>query len=427
MTLDAVQVPCPHCRLSSPPPSPALTYWECPGCKHAFFLRRCRACHAVSHVGAQQSWHHRWQCVWCEHRNFGFSRLGDPAAATVADLVADIARRDLILPPGDADRQTQPIPIVAAQAASTGLAAGGEAPPASSTIPLLEAPALPEGAAPPEAPAAAAYVWTRPEGAAQPSPAPPAMAGPHRWWRGHRWTVLAAAVVLILMAVPAVVLASHASRMPHPGQAGPTRPRTSRQISVSAGSVRTVYLQGVPGQLTVTSGTGATVTLTGKLRWSGARPAQARSTMDRTAHVLRLSYRCAAGSPCTENYRLTVPARTAVILSQPSGQVQLDGLAGPLRITAANVNVTGAGLRVPSLTATITSGQLTASFAAPPRQVSIALTSAHAVVRLPATVSYTVSTQASSGSVQVGVPQAPHSSHRLTAHLNSSDLQLQPI
>jgi hypothetical protein len=238
--------------------------------------------------------------------------------------------------------------------------------------------------------------------------------------------VLAAAVVIILMAAPAVVLASHASRMPHPGQAGPPRPRTSRQISVSAGAVRTVYLQGVPGQLTIAGSTGATVTLTGKLRWNGARPAQAHSTTDRAAHLLRLSYRCAAGSPCTENYRLTVPARTAVILSQPSGQVRLDGLAGPLRITAANVNVTAAGLRVPSLTATITSGQLTASFTAPPRQLSIALTSAHAVVRLPASVSYTVSTQVASGSVQVGVPQAAHSGHLVTAHLDSSDLQLQP-
>ncbi len=182
MTLDAVQVPCPHCRLSSPPPSPELAYWECPGCKRAFFLRRCRACHAVSHVGAQQSWHHRWQCVWCEHRNFGFSLLGDPVAATVADLVADIARRDLILPPGDADRQTQPIPIVAAQAASIAPAAGSAAPPASATIPLPEAPALPEAAAPaagdPAPSAAAAYVWTRP--AAPPGPARPARAGPGR-------------------------------------------------------------------------------------------------------------------------------------------------------------------------------------------------------------------------------------------------------
>lgn len=133
MTVDAVQVPCPHCRLSSPPGRPGLGYWECPGCKRAFFLRRCRACQAVSHVGAQQSWHHRWQCVWCEHRNFGFSRLGDPAAATVADLVADLRRRGLTLAPGDADRQTQPIPVVTAvtaQPPTTPLGTADAAPPA---------------------------------------------------------------------------------------------------------------------------------------------------------------------------------------------------------------------------------------------------------------------------------------------------------
>jgi putative adhesin len=106
--------------------------------------------------------------------------------------------------------------------------------------------------------------------------------------------------------------------------------------------------------------------------------------------------------------------------------VLLDGVASPLRITAANVSVTAAGLRSPSLTAMITSGQLTASFATPPQQVSLTLSSAHAVLRLPASVSYAVRTQATSGSVQAGVPQATQSSHQVTARLDSSDLQLQP-
>lgn len=51
----------------------------------------------------------------------------------------------------------------------------------------------------------------------------------------------------------------------------------------------------------------------------------------------------------------------SLVLSQPSGQVLLAGLAGPLRLTAANVTMTATGLRAPWLTAMITSGQLTAS------------------------------------------------------------------
>ena len=121
-----------------------------------------------------------------------------------------------------------------------------------------------------------------------------------------------------------------------------------------------------------------------------------------------------------------MPGDTAVVLSQPSGQVSLDGLAGPVRITAANINVTATGLRARSLTATITSGQLTASFAKPPSQVSVTLSSAHASIHLPASARYTVSTQVNSGNVQVGVPQAAHSAHQVTAQLVSSDLQLQP-
>jgi hypothetical protein len=416
MTVDAAQVPCPDCRLSSPPGSPKLGYWECPGCARSFFLRRCKRCQAVSHVSAQQRWHQRWQCVWCAHRNSGFSRLGDPAAATVADLVADIARYGLALAPGAADRQTQPIPILAAQAAAAALSEGGVAAPPERVTPPVELWAKP----------ATQPIPTQPD-PTQPDPAQPdpAQAGPRRWWRG-RPAILAAAVLITLMAAPAAVLAAHASHMPHPAEAGPPRPRTSQQISVSAASVRTVYLHSVPGTLTIVAGTGSTVTLTGKLRWTGRRPAQAHTTLDRAAHLLRLAYRCAAGSPCTENYRLVVPGHTAVVLSQPSGQVLLDNLAGPVRITAANVNVTATGLRTPSLTATITSGQLTASFAAPPQQVSVTLSSAHAIIHLPVSVPYTVSTQVSSGNVQVGVPQAAQSSHRVTAQLVSSNLELQP-
>jgi hypothetical protein len=440
MTLDAVQVPCPDCQLSSPPTSLGLGYWECPGCRRSFFLRRCRACRAVSHVGAQHSWHQRWQCVWCEHRNFGFSRLGDPAAATVADLVADIGGRSLTLAPGDADRQTQPIPTMAGLQAAVADPSGAPLAEAGTAAPLAEAgtaaplpPPAPLAAASPPVPptvplpAAPSVPQTAPLMAvdAAPSAEPVAVPTPRRWWRGRRSAVLAAAVVLILMAAPAVVLASHASHMSHPGLAGPHRPRTSQQISVSASAVRTVYLQGVPGKLTVVGGSGGTVRLTGKLRWSG-RPARQRTALDRAAHLLRLSAQCAAASPCTENYRLVVPARTAVVLSQPSGQVLLDSLAGPLRLTAANVNVTATGLRVPSLTAVITSGQLTASFASPPGQISLTLTSAHAIINLPASVRYSVRTQVTSGSVQAGVPQAAHSGHLVTARLDSSDLQLQP-
>jgi hypothetical protein len=404
MTVDAVQVPCPDCRLSGVPDDLDGGYWECPSCRRSYFLRRCAGCQAVSHVGAQQSWHQRWKCIWCEHANSGFSRLGDPAAATVGDLVADISRRGLVLAPGDAERQTQPIPILVTQWASTphpvpATAAGARLVTAPLTVPPPPVTVSPPVTAPLTVP-------------------PPVTV------RGHRTAVLAAAVLIILMAGPALVLAAHASHRRHPGPAGqPAQQASTRQISVSAGPVRTVYLHNAPGQLTIVGAAGGGVRLTGQLRWTG-RPPQRQTSVSRATQVLQLSYRCAAGSPCTGNYRLEVPADTAVILSQPSGRVILDGLAGPLRITAASVNVTATGLRSPALAATITSGQLTASFATAPQRVSVALSSAQASLYLPGNVRYAVSTQVTSGNVQVGVPRSASSGHTVAVRIDNGQLQL---
>ncbi len=60
----------------------------------------------------------------------------------------------------------------------------------------------------------------------------------------------------------------------------------------------------------------------------------------------------------------------------------------------------------PALTAVIISGQLQATFATPPQRISVVLTSAKAVVRMPASARYAVRSQVTSGQIHVGVPQA---------------------
>ena len=64
----------------------------------------------VSHVSALQGWHQRWDCVWCQAANAGFTQNRDPAAATVADLAIDVAAYGLRLGPGEPDEVTQPFP-----------------------------------------------------------------------------------------------------------------------------------------------------------------------------------------------------------------------------------------------------------------------------------------------------------------------------
>jgi Toastrack DUF4097 len=255
------------------------------------------------------------------------------------------------------------------------------------------------------------------------SNSPPAAGGyggaPDPWRAERSTTIIVAAVVfvMVLMIIGAVVQAL--------GPGLPGTPGHERGVSVTAGPVHTVDLQGVPGQISVQGTAGDQVRLTGTLRWAG-QPPSGRESTDVVASVLHLSYRCAAGSPCTEDYRLYVPDHTAVVLDQSSGHVTVTGLAQALRITGASLDISATGLRSPSLVATITSGHLSAAFAAPPRRVDVTLTSAQATLRLPAGTSYAVSQQVTSGSVNVGVPQASGASRTVTARVVSGDLELLP-
>jgi hypothetical protein len=224
--------------------------------------------------------------------------------------------------------------------------------------------------------------------------------------------------------VAAVVLVVAVGRLSTGGQAPIDRvgspPAGSRAVAVSASGVGTVDLRGVPGQLTIIGTGGGRVRLTGVLHWTGPDAPVTIRRVGHDGHVLHLSYRCAAGSPCTEDYRLAVPGRTATVIRQPSG------LAGTLRILAASVDVSATGLRSPELAAQITSGHLSASFAVPPRQVSVALTSAQATVRLPPGIGYAVTSQVSSGSINVGIPRSAAAGRTVTARIDQGELQLLP-
>ena len=96
----------------------------------------------------------------------------------------------------------------------------------------------------------------------------------------------------------------------------------------------------------------------------------------------------------------------------------------PLRISVRSVDISAAGLRSPSLTASITSGHLSAWFVSPPRRVSLALVSAQATVHLPSGVAYRVSQQVTSGYVNAGIPQASGAGRTITARVDSGELEL---
>jgi hypothetical protein len=84
-------VPCPECGTSGES-DPGQSHWQCSNCANGFFLRRCTACSRVSYVDGLQGFHTPWPCTWCGQYNQGFSQNQDLAAASAAELAAEVHR-----------------------------------------------------------------------------------------------------------------------------------------------------------------------------------------------------------------------------------------------------------------------------------------------------------------------------------------------
>lgn len=252
------------------------------------------------------------------------------------------------------------------------------------------------------------------------------MNAPHSgagWLTGRRGLLLGAAG-LAAVAVTVVVVSAAAADGRPPLVAGGDG---ARSLSfTTSGPVRKVELIGLAGKLTVTGTAGDRAGLTGPVQWNGPAAPQITSRFDRLTGTLKLTSSCAAGSPCTADWRLTVPRRASLVLFQPSGQVTLAGLAGPVRIGAASVDISATGLRSPSLVAYIGSGHLAAGFAAPPRRLAVNLTSAQATIHLPDSVRYAVTSNVTSGYLQNGIPTSATAARTIRVRISSGEVSLLP-
>jgi hypothetical protein len=331
----------------------------------------------VSYVGGLQGYRQPWPCTWCGQVNTGFSQNRDPAAASAAELAADIALHGLRVTADQPEASDRARAGTSEQATASG-GPGSPLPGQPGTLPR-----------------------------------------PRRKARG---VVLAAAGVAVAAAVLAAVTGAG---MPRGSARAAGQGSATRAVRVIAGPVGAVDLQGVRGQLSIAGTAAGQAMVTGQLNWAGSAPVVV-TRFDRAAGVLRLSIRCAPASPCTQSLRLTVPARAAVTIRQAVGRVTVTGLSGPLLVTAASADVSAIGLSSPSLTAVITSGHLAAAFAVPPRQVTVTLASAQATIRLPARAAYRVIRRVSSGYIGVGIPQSASAARTVTARLDSGELELLP-
>jgi ABC-type phosphate transport system substrate-binding protein len=88
---ELTHVPCPECGTSAES-DPEQTRVQCSNCGNGFYLRRCTACSKVSYVDGLQGFHTPWPCTWCGGYNQGFTQNHDSAAASAAELAAEVHR-----------------------------------------------------------------------------------------------------------------------------------------------------------------------------------------------------------------------------------------------------------------------------------------------------------------------------------------------
>lgn len=388
---------CPECRTAGES-DPDQSRWQCIKCGRGFFLRRCSACTRVSYVDGLQGFRLPWPCAWCGRFNTGFSQNQDPAEASAAELAAELTRYG---PPGGA----------------AGPEAGDQA---------KSAPTTDSGPPPTREPGDRDPAWAA--SAAHPGTAHPrpgqAAERPRPGKRRTRRVGLsvAAAVAVACAATAGVVLTAG-----DPGAAGLAAApvAVTRPVLFTASGVGSIDFRGVPGQLVLAGTRPGQVTMTGQLRGVGGAPV-VETRFDHGTGVLTVSVRCAPATRCTQNLRLAVPGVTGASVSQPSGRVVATGLAGPLRITAANADISASGLRSADLSAVVTNGHLSAAFAVPPHRVSITLISAQGTVRLPDHTGYRIIREVTSGSIRAAIPQTGGATRIVTARIDSGELKLLP-
>jgi hypothetical protein len=186
--------------------------------------------------------------------------------------------------------------------------------------------------------------------------------------------------------------------------------------AISAAGVDTVEVDQVAGQMDITATSGGTIGDAGSSRtllyW-----------IDSSKHTLHLL--CYDNGACpASDYTVTIPEHVGLTLRQTAGESTLNGISGPVDITANSADTTATGLETGDFTADIISGQLNATFDGTPNHVTLTVASAQATLHLPSAPQYAVATHTASGQINVGVSQNPNSADTVDATVTSGEIDL---
>lgn len=210
---------------------------------------------------------------------------------------------------------------------------------------------------------------------------------------------------------PAPASAQASTTSPGPGLSVPGTHRSAAVYRISS-PVSTVVVISHVGNITVTGGSGSSVSVTQQVTYSKTPPVTTRAVSGKT---LTVTDSCPSQVVCAVAYVIQVPRDVTVQAQASAGAVRLAGLAGNVTATAKVGFIDATGLSGTSVSLATDAGGITASFTAAPATLQAVAHIGAIVLHVPGTASYKVSADARVGHADVGVRQSSSSDHVITA------------
>ncbi|HEY7432225.1 MAG TPA: hypothetical protein VH641_15990 [Streptosporangiaceae bacterium] len=215
-----------------------------------------------------------------------------------------------------------------------------------------------------------------------------------------------------------------------------------RTKQYSVGQVRVLAVTAHVGDVQLTGGDSAQVTVTERISFRHTAPVTSHRVSGGT---LTLDSHCPDGGACGVDYQITLPRSLTVrvtdnvgsirlrSLSGPvtahtnAGSINLESLSGPVTATGHVGSVNGQQLSCRQATLRSSVGAVQATFTSAPASVTAATGVGTVTLRLPAAAHYAVTAHANIGKTRVSVTRSSSSSHRVMASTKTGSVTVEPV
>jgi hypothetical protein len=215
-----------------------------------------------------------------------------------------------------------------------------------------------------------------------------------------------------------------------------------RTNSYSIGSqVTTLVVMDQAGDVHINGGSSDTISVTEHISFHGTAPATTHRIAEGT---LTLDSNCPAAETCTVRYSITAPRAITVRVTDSAGDVGLGSLGGPITVHVnagkislsslagpvdATINagsITGQQLSSANASLHVSAGEIDVTFSEPAAAITATSDVGAITVRVPGTVTYNVTADATVGNVHVAVSRSSAAAHRITASTKTGSITIEP-